>query len=557
MFRFSPRPNAAHNIRWREWGEPAFQEARDQNKPLALFITAFWCGFCQRMDETSLSDEQIIALLNGLFIPIRVEEAQRPDIDLRYNQDGWPTIAFLTPGGTHLASVNYTPPEEFVGLLARVVNYYQENAASLLEAESLDDGAAGDAGLPHEPAPLTPELAEEVAGMLEGLADPEYGGFGGDMKMLHTEANDFFLQRFAAIGDALYLEHVLLTLRRLRESPTFHTKDGGFYRYSSKRDWREPHPEKLLGDQAALLRNYLQAYLLTDDSFFRDTAESLVDYMETSLSGDAGRPFFFGCQDYVRFEANGSTEPKSLIDTFIYCDANAHAASAYFDAWWLLGREDCGRRAQAIVDGLWDRFRSPDGSMYHYHDGDMQTPGLLQDLIAIGEALLDAYATLGDAVYLDRAREVAEQIIARHRGVNGGFVDISRRGPANLRFPLALLTQNAGVARLFIRLADLSDAPSYRRWARWALQRFPNSHREHGAFAAGFGHAVAMLFSPPVIMTISGAPGDPTMRSLWRAALRQSRLFSPTLSFSKVPEGLAASVEVTPRAMVTGPAADP
>ena len=102
MFRFSVRPNRAHLVNWREWGEDAFEEARQQNKLVVLYIAAFWCGFCQRMDETALSDDETIALLNAFFVPIRVEESQRPDVDLRYNQNGWPTISFLTPDGVDL-----------------------------------------------------------------------------------------------------------------------------------------------------------------------------------------------------------------------------------------------------------------------------------------------------------------------------------------------------------------------------------------------------------------------------------------------------------------------
>ncbi|MAF37311.1 MAG: hypothetical protein CL696_00245, partial [Chloroflexi bacterium] len=113
MFRFSVRPNRAHLIDWREWGEDAFEEARQQDKPVVLFITAFWCGFCQRMDENALSDNETIALLNAFFIPIRVEESQRPDVDLRYNQNGWPSIAILTPDGGHLFTVNYMGTDPF------------------------------------------------------------------------------------------------------------------------------------------------------------------------------------------------------------------------------------------------------------------------------------------------------------------------------------------------------------------------------------------------------------------------------------------------------------
>ena len=131
MHRFSVRSNRAHLVDWHEWGQDAFDLAVSVDKPVALFLTAFWCGFCQRMDETTLSNDEVIALLNEYFVPIRVEESQRPDVDLRYNQDGWPTIAFMTPQGDHLFSVNHMAPEPFVDLLAKTVRMYADDRATI------------------------------------------------------------------------------------------------------------------------------------------------------------------------------------------------------------------------------------------------------------------------------------------------------------------------------------------------------------------------------------------------------------------------------------------
>ena len=133
MFRFSPRPNRAHLVQWRPWGTEAFREAQQQDKPLVLWLTAFWCGYCQRMDDTTLSNDEVIALLNAFFVPIRVEESQRPDVDLRYNQNGWPTIAFLTPAGDDILRVNYLDPEPFISLLVRLVDAYQRDKATILK----------------------------------------------------------------------------------------------------------------------------------------------------------------------------------------------------------------------------------------------------------------------------------------------------------------------------------------------------------------------------------------------------------------------------------------
>jgi uncharacterized protein YyaL (SSP411 family) len=563
MFRFSPRTNRAHLITWWEWGEGAFQTAQEQDKPVVVFLTAFWCGYCQRMDETSLSNDEVIALLNAFFVPIRVEESQRPDVDLRYNQNGWPTITFLTPAGDHLFSVNYTAAEPFIQLLVRLIDTYQRDKSTLLEAAARNRADALARQSEEALAPLGAPIVAEIAGMVEGLADPVHGGYGTKAKFLHAEANEFLLYLFEATGTSSYLDHVRLTLEKMRQSRTFDSKDGGFFRYSSRVDWQEPHPEKLLDDQAALLHNYLHTYLLTDQASYRDTAQGLVEYLNTSLSA-ATQPCFFGCQDYVRPELSESASRTSgpppllsLIDEFVYCDANARAASAYLDAWWLLGREDCKERALKILETLWDTLRVPDGGMYHYSDGAPRVPGLLMDSVMMGLALLDAYAVCGHAVYLEHARQLAEDILCQHRNAAGGFCDISVAGPASLQYPVTVLTQNANVASFFVRLADLSGDIAYRKAAHWALRRFPNSHRHYEAFAAGFGHTLGRLLALPLVITIQGVPGDSGVRALARAALTQLHHGDPVLRFREDRQRQTASAEVQIGGRLVGPIVDP
>jgi uncharacterized protein YyaL (SSP411 family) len=563
MLRFSPRPNRAHLITWWEWGEEAFQIAQQQDKPVVVFLTAFWCGYCQRMDETSLSNDEVIALLTAFFVPIRVEESQRPDVDLRYNQNGWPTIAFLTPAGDHLLSVNYTDPEPFTQLLVRLVDAYRRDKSTLIEtaARNRADTLARQS---HEaPAPLGAIIVAEIAGMVEGLTDPVHGGYGTNNKFLHTEANEFLLYLYEATGTSSYLDHVRLTLEKMRASRTFDAKGGGFFRYSSRVDWQGPHPEKLLDDQAALLRNYLHTYLLTDQLSYRETAEELADYLNRTLSA-AAHPCFFGCQDYVRPDLSVSAHPTSgpppllsCIDELVYGDANARVASALLDAWWLLGREDCCDRALNILETLWNTLRAPGGGMYHYSDGVPRAPGLLMDSVMMGLALLDAYAVCGHAVYLERARQLAEDIVRQHRNAGGGFNDISVAGPASLQYPVTVLTQNANVASFFVRLADLSGDIAYRKTAHWALRRFPNSHRQYEVFAASFGHALGRLLALPLIVTITGAPGDAGVRSLARASLTQLHHGDLVLRFQADRQPQTACAEIHIGERLIGPIVDP
>jgi uncharacterized protein len=563
MFRFSPRPNRAHLITWWDWGEEAFHAAQQQDKPVALFLTAFWCGYCQRMDETSLSHDEVIVLLNAFFVPIRVEESQRPDVDLRYNHNGWPTIAFLTPSGDHLLSVNYTAAEPFTQLLVRLIDMYQRDKSTLLEAAARHRADASARRSAETSEPLGAPIVAEIAGMVEGVADPVHGGYGTKNKFLHAEANEFLLYLFEATGTSSYLNHVRLTLDKMRHSRMFDSKDGGFFRYSSSGDWQEPHPEKLLDDQAALLRNYLHTYLLTDEVSYRETAVGLVEYLNATLS-TATHPCFFGCQDYVRLAPNGVDSQMSgplpllsLIDELVYCDANARAASAYLEAWWLLGREDCQCRALKIVESLWETLRAAVGGMFHYSDGAPHVPGLLMDSVMTGSALLDVYALYGHSLYLTRARQLGEDIVRWYRNAAGGFFDISVAGPASLQYPVTVLTQNANVASFFVRLADLSGDIDYRKTAHWALRRFPNSHRTHGAFAAGFGHALGRLLALPLIITINGVPGDAGVLALARAAFTQLQHGDLVLRFREDRQGRTASAEARIGDRLVGPITDP
>ncbi|MDA1096941.1 MAG: DUF255 domain-containing protein [Chloroflexi bacterium] len=305
-FRFSVRTNRANEVDWHEWGFEPFERARAENKPVALFLTAFWCGFCQRLDETTLSNDEVIALLNAFFIPIRVEDAERPDVDLRYNQDGWPTIAFITPDGDHLFSVNHMAPEPFINVLVRTITAVQSGSAPSagpIEVERSEVAARAANSDPVEKAPLRAHIVGEIAGILEGLADSIHGGYSDNTgnKYLHAEANDFLLYLYEVSHESVYLDHVTSTLQKMRESRTFDAREGGFFRYSSKPDWREPHPEKLLTDQVTLLRSYLRAYVVTGSSPFRETANELIEYLGTTLT-DSATGAFFGCQDYVRPE---------------------------------------------------------------------------------------------------------------------------------------------------------------------------------------------------------------------------------------------------------------
>ena len=144
-FRFSPRPNRAHEIDWRPWGEPAFAEAHKLGRPILLSLSAVWCHWCHVMDETSYSDPRVIAALNEHFVPIRVDNDRHPDVNRRYNMGGWPTTAFLAASGDPITGATYMPPEQLLQALGRVREFFDANRTALLALGATEHANAADA----------------------------------------------------------------------------------------------------------------------------------------------------------------------------------------------------------------------------------------------------------------------------------------------------------------------------------------------------------------------------------------------------------------------------
>src|SRR3989337_3504589 len=161
-FHFSPRPNRAHEVRWRQWGDEAFAEAKAQENPVLLAPSAVWCHWCHVMDETSYSDPGVISYVNEHYVPVRVDNDQRPDINARYNMGGWPTTAFLTPDGEVLAGATYVPPDQMLDLLPKVSVYYQSNKQEVAQkvGELRERRAATAAASPG--GQLSPAIFDEI-----------------------------------------------------------------------------------------------------------------------------------------------------------------------------------------------------------------------------------------------------------------------------------------------------------------------------------------------------------------------------------------------------------
>ena len=489
MLRFSPNPNLAHLIPWFGSEAEALQAARAQDKPIMLFLSAFWCRYCQRMDEGALSDRENLALLSAYFIALRAENGMRPDIDARYNLNGWPTIAFFTPGGELLAASNFLPADDFKELLLNVYLAYQQKSPAE-RAASVD--APTEVGKVNQGAPIYQQMLVEISDSIMALADRQHGGYGSGQKFIQADANEFLLARFELTQAPVFLDQVRLTLDRMRAGGIHDSKEGGYFRTTTGTDWSQPHREKLLGEHAGVLANCLHVHRLVGLSEYSEMAEEIIGYLDGKLF-DPTTGAFFGCEDFLRYENDkpaGAGEFFSIIDCCIYSNENALAAWAYLDAATQLQHDDCKARALSILEFLWDRCRSAESAIYHYYDDASHVPGLLNDQAQVGSALVRAYHATGDSRYVERARVVADFITTCLRNPAGGYFDLSAPDLGLLKMRLTEISQNGAAASFFLGLAAASGEAKYRAAACWALDGFAGNLAAYGIHAAPFGRAL-------------------------------------------------------------------
>jgi uncharacterized protein YyaL (SSP411 family) len=528
-FHFSPRPNRAHEIRWREWGPEAFQEATDSDKPILLSLSAVWCHWCHVMDETSYSDSAVISYINEHYIPVRVDNDQRPDINARYNMGGWPTTAFLTPAGDLMTGGTYIPPESMLEHLPKIAVQYKGNRDEIArKAAELRQRRAG-AAPPEASAELSPEIFDNVLGAAVQSYDPVHGGFGEAPKFPHTDSIDLLLYAHRRDRDPDLLHMARKTLEFMSRGGVFDREWGGFFRYATQRDWSEPHYEKMLEDNANLLRNLLTLYNVAGDEAHADTAARVVDYMDAKLR-DPERGFFYGSQDadeefYKLSAAEREKATEPYIDRTCYTSWNAMAASAYLQASWTLDRPELRDAAFQALDFIWSTCRRDVGEppvMYRYFDGSPHIPGLLADQAYTARALLDAHEAGGDPTFLGRAEALTHLLVDRFADEGtAGFFDVWDESDSlgRLAERQKSAQDNAVCAEVFIRLHHLTRDDGYRNVARATLEAFAPAYQALGYFAAGYARQVDLLLNPPAEVNVVGAPDAEATISLHRTAL--------------------------------------
>ncbi len=508
-FRFSPRANKADTIDWQPWNEETFRKAKALDRPILLAISAVWCHWCHVMDETTYSDEANIRFINDNFVPVRVDNDRQPDVNARYNMGGWPSTVFLTPEGDVLTGGTYIPPGQFNSAAVQVSSAYRDQKETLYRGLAKQrDGAESPTATPD--AKLGDFVVDEVAQVVAGRYDPLFGGFGREPKFPQTEAIELLLMKYQASGEEFFLKMALHTLDAMARGGIFDKVEGGFFRYSTTRDWSVPHFEKMIEDNAGLLRCYLHAYLLSGRELFKETALRIIDYVDANLR-DAELGGFFGSQDAdesyysMNAEGRGAVE-KPFIDRTVYTNWCVTMASAYMEASWVLGKPECMERGLAALDFIMGKCWNEGDGLYHYFDGSPHVTGLLTDYGLVARALLDAFDMTGEQGYLDQARKVAGRMVRDLAAQGGGFYDVAPREEAlgKVKSRATPIAENSVAAEALVRLGDAIGDEDFTRVASAALKRYADDYPKLGEFAAVYARAVARVVNPLVEFTVVG-----------------------------------------------------
>jgi uncharacterized protein YyaL (SSP411 family) len=301
----------AHNpVDWFPWGEEAFAKARAENKPILLSVGYSACHWCHVMEQESFEDEQIARLMNELFVNIKVDREERPDVDEIYmnavqmltGRGGWPMTVFLTPDGKPFYGGTYFPPVDrhnlpaFPRVLAAVAQAYRERPQDVEQATSqILSNLERMTQRQETTRPLRVETLANAAASLAQHVDHTHGGLGGAPKFPNSMVFALFLRQYHASGNEHYLQMTTHTLRKMAEGGVYDHLGGGFHRYAVDERWLVPHFEKMLYDNALLVRLYLEAYQATHDPFFRQVVEETLAYVEREMLHPEGG--FYSTQD--------------------------------------------------------------------------------------------------------------------------------------------------------------------------------------------------------------------------------------------------------------------
>ena len=337
------RQHRDNPVHWHQWGDEAFAEAQRTGKPILLSVGYSACHWCHVMAHESFEDDATAAVMNQLFVNIKVDREERPDVDAVYmdavqaltGRGGWPMTVFCTPTGEPFYGGTYYPRETFVKLMEAVDDAWRNRRDELQQnINALVEAIGRTAHVEPAPAIDARQLVSTTIGALQSSFDSTWGGFGGAPKFPSTFGLDLMLRVSLLNDDSQLVDMVRTSLDAMAAGGMYDHIGGGFSRYSVDDRWLVPHFEKMLYDQALLVRVYLHMWQMNREERDEQIVREIVAYVLTDLSHPDGG--FFSAEDADSLDEHGHSEEGAFYTwtpTEIHTVLGNHsaAACAYWD----------------------------------------------------------------------------------------------------------------------------------------------------------------------------------------------------------------------------------
>jgi uncharacterized protein YyaL (SSP411 family) len=467
---------ARQPVDWQPWGRDAFALAEKLDRPVLLYVGGEVCRWCAETDRAIYTDPEIGALINALFVPVRVDRDERPDVAQRYQVAvetmaglrGWPLTVFLTSDGAPFFGGTYFPADDPVTgrglkqILPEVAKSYRERRAFILQHAALvrqlvlaaGGGAGGGSRGVLQPARIQQQVAAARAALEAAVRTREALG-----SVMHAEAASLLVSEYARTADTASLATARRALDLLTDSAAL---------ASGPPAGAREDPPRLV--RAALLRALAKGWVVTGDARYRDAGHALARSLARELA-DAG-------------------------NRAVFADQEAYVIEAVVLAAATLGDAAVERRARTALDALLRRMYARGWGVRHAVAGSAPAggAGLLQDQVQVAGACIATYQVGGDARYLEVARDLAAQLERSYADPAGGYYDAAAADPAAPAladrakpvFDDMLPGANAWAARVLLRLADATGDGGYRRRAEAALEAFAGTTGGAGVRASTF-----------------------------------------------------------------------
>ncbi|MBI2428290.1 MAG: thioredoxin domain-containing protein [Ignavibacteriales bacterium] len=297
-------------VDWFPWGEEAFAKAKTENKPIFLSIGYSTCHWCHVMERESFENKTTAELMNKYFVNIKVDREERPDVDKVYmtavqtmaGQGGWPLSVFLAPDLKPFYGGTYFPPKDGYGrpgfptLLERIHEVWQNERENVVHSsQELTNSLQHRHYIESKNTEIDETILKRTYHQIAAGYDPKFAGFGAGPKFPRPVVFNFLFRYYYRTKDQEALRMSLTTLMAMASGGMYDHLGGGFHRYSVDGQWRVPHFEKMLYDQAQLVHSYLDAYQITHDEFFATIAKETLDYVLRDLTSKEGG--FYSAED--------------------------------------------------------------------------------------------------------------------------------------------------------------------------------------------------------------------------------------------------------------------